>query len=96
LTIMLRKVVLGIALLLAALGVGLVSRRIWAPGLQVLGFAVLVFLGTAFESWRYRKAPPPGAQWQRTDEKFADPISGEEMEVQYDPVSGERRYVRRA
>jgi hypothetical protein len=93
---MLRKVVLGMALLLAALGVGLLSRRIWAPGFQVLGFAALVFLCTAFESWRYRKAaPPPGTQWQPTDERFADPISGEEMEVQYDPVSGERRYVRR-
>jgi hypothetical protein len=94
---MLRKVVLGIALLLAAVGVGLLSRQLWTPGFQVLGFATLVFVCTAFESWRYRKAPaPPGAQWQRTDEKFADPISGEEMEVQYDPVSGERRYVRRA
>jgi hypothetical protein len=86
---MLRKVVLGIALLLAAVG-------LWVPGLQMLIVAALVFLGTAFESWRYRKGPaPPGAQWQHTGERFADPVSGEEMEVQYDPVSGERRYVRR-
>ena len=93
---MLRKVILGIALLLAAVGLGLLSHQVWAPGFQALGIAALVFLGTAFESWRYRKAPaPPGTQWQRTDERFADPISGEEMEVQYDPVSGERRYVRR-
>jgi hypothetical protein len=93
---MLRKVVLGIALLLAAVGVWLVSRHVWAAGLQVLIVAALVFLGTAFESWRYRKGPaPPGAHWQHTGEKFADPVSGEEMEVQYDPVSGERRYVRR-
>jgi hypothetical protein len=93
---MLRRVILGIALLLAAVGLGLLSQRVWAPGFQALGVATVVFLGIALESWRYRKAPPPpGAQWQRTDEKFADPISGEEMEVQYDPVSGERRYVRR-
>jgi len=93
---MLRKVVLGLALLLAAVGVGLLSRQIWKPGIQALGFAALVFLGIAFENWRYRKAPaPPGTKWQHTDEKFADPISGEEMDVQYDPVSGERRYVRR-
>ena len=77
-------------------GLWLLSRHLWAPGLQVLVIAALVFLGTAFESWRYRKGPaPPGAQWQHTGEKFADPVSGEEMEVQYDPVSGERRYVRR-
>ncbi|HEV2700420.1 MAG TPA: hypothetical protein VGV09_02230 [Steroidobacteraceae bacterium] len=93
---MLRKFVLAIALLLAMVGLWLVSRRIWAPGLQALGIAAVIILGTVFERWRYRKdSAPHGAQWQPTDEKFADPISGEEMEVQYDPVSGERRYVRR-
>ena len=93
---MLRKVVLGIAALLALVGLWLVSQRVWAPGLQVLVVAALVFLGTAFERWRYRKgAGPRGAQWQQTDEKFADPITGEEMQVQYDPVSGERRYLPR-
>jgi hypothetical protein len=93
---MLRKFVLGSALLLAMVGLWLLSRRLWAPGLQMLAIAALVFLGIVFERWRYRKgAGPHGAQWQHTDEKFADPISGEELEVQYDPVSGERRYVRR-
>jgi len=62
---MLRKVVLGIALLLAVVGLWLVSRHVWVPGLQLLIVAALVFLGTAFESWRYRKGPaPPGAQWK--------------------------------
>ncbi|HTC50823.1 MAG TPA: hypothetical protein VK700_02685 [Steroidobacteraceae bacterium] len=93
---MLRRLVLAIALLLALVSLWLLSQRIWAPAAQLLVIAVLIFLGTAFERWRYRKdAGPHGAQWQHTDEKFADPISGEEMEVQYDPVSGERRYVRR-
>ncbi len=55
------------------------------PALQLLLLSGLIYAGTVFETWRYRKdAGPPGAQWQRTDEKFADPISGEEMEVQYD------------
>jgi hypothetical protein len=93
---MLRKIVLGLTLALVALGLWLLSRHVWVPGLQVLVIAAIVFIGTAFENWRYRKgAGPRGAQWQQTDEKFADPISGEELEVQYDPVSGERRYVRR-
>jgi hypothetical protein len=93
---MLRRFVLGTAGLLALAGLWLVSQRIWMPGLQVLGLAAVIILGTVFESWRYRKGSGPhGAQWQHTDEKFADPISGEELEVQYDPVSGERRYVRR-
>jgi hypothetical protein len=93
---MLRKVVIGSALLLAVLGLWMVSHQIWSGGIQLLCFAALVLLTTVFEGWRYRKAAaPPGAQWQHTDEKFADPITGEEMEVQYDPVSGERRYVSR-
>jgi hypothetical protein len=93
---MLRKVVLGFAVVMGVVGLGLVARGVWAPGFQLLVIATLVVLGTVFERWRYHKAPSaPGTQWQHTDEKFADPISGEEMEVQYDPVSGERRYVRR-
>ena len=93
---MLRKIVLGIALLLAAAGLWLLYLRVWSPGLQLLIVGGLIFVGTAFESWRYRKGSgPPSARWQQTDEKFADPISGEVMDVQYDPASGERRYVRR-
>jgi hypothetical protein len=94
--VILRRLVLGIALLLLAVGLCLLYLRAWLPGLQLLGLGTLIFAGTAFESWRYRKGPGPrNARWQQTAEKFADPISGEEMDVQYDPVSGERRYVRR-
>jgi hypothetical protein len=79
---MLRRFVLGIAVLLALVGLWLASQRIWMPGLQLLGLAAVIILGTVFESWRYRKdSGPHGAPWQHTDEKFADPISGEEMEV---------------
>jgi hypothetical protein len=93
---MLRKIVLGIALLLATAGLWLLCLRVWSPGLQLLVVGGLIFVGTAFESWRYRKGSgPQSARWQQTEEKFADPISGELMDVQYDPVSGERRYVRR-
>ena len=54
---------------------------------------VAILLGTAFERWRYRKAAPAGARWERTGERFEDPATGEVMEVQYDRASGERRYV---
>jgi hypothetical protein len=92
----LRKIVLGITLLLAAAGLWLLCLRVWTQGLQLLVVGALIFAGTAFEGWRYRKGSgPAGARWQQTEEKFADPISGEEMDVQYDPVSGERRYVPR-
>ena len=84
------------ALLAFAAGVLLMLWRVWSPGVQLLVMGALIFTATAFENWRYRKgAGPHAARWQATDETFADPISGEVMDVQYDPVSGERRYVRR-
>jgi hypothetical protein len=40
---------------------------------------------------------PPGtrleARFQRSDEVFADPTSGQRMRVWIDPANGERRYV---
>jgi hypothetical protein len=39
-------------------------------------------------------APPTGARWERTAERFEDPATGATMEVHYDRASGERRYVR--
>jgi hypothetical protein len=66
---MLRKIVLGIALLLAAAGLWLLHLRMWTPGLQLLVVGALIFVATALESWRYRKGPGPhGARWQQTDE----------------------------
>jgi hypothetical protein len=31
--------------------------------------------------------------WERTDERFIDPVSGHLMEVRYNPTTGERDYV---
>jgi hypothetical protein len=81
----------GIAVAAGALLVGSGSTR--GPGIYLLGLGTVTLLGTAFERWRYRKAPPAGARWERTPERFEDPATGETLEVQYDRVSGERRYV---
>lgn len=91
---MLRTIVLALgviavstgALLLAAAG----NR---GAGIYLMSVGAVIFLGTAFERWRYRNAPPAGASWERTGERFQDPATGETMEVQYDRASGERRYV---
>jgi hypothetical protein len=32
-------------------------------------------------------------RWQRTDEQFIDPTTGDPVEVMFDPRTGERRYV---
>lgn len=91
---MLRTAVLVFALLAVALGaylctMGMVSHG----GIQSLVFGLLTLVGTLFERWRYnnRNAAASG-NWQVTGERFADPESGREMEVLYDPDSGERRY----
>ncbi len=49
------------------------------------------------ERWRYRRKGHDrhGSQWQPTGERFEDTETGQTVEVHYDPVSGERRYVKK-
>jgi hypothetical protein len=91
---MLRVAVLTFATLLSAIGVYLMLKGITAPGVQALGVGIVIILGTLFERWRYTQSGRPLSQrWQATGERFADPTTGKDMEVFYDPASGERRYV---
>ena len=92
---MLRTVVLIIALIFAAVGAWLLSQGVTIPGAQALGVGGVLALGIIFERWRYQKSAPPDARWQPTGERFTDPVSGKDVEVLYDPVSGERRYLER-
>ena len=93
---MLRNAVLVFACLSVLLGIWLAFRGPVGPGLYALGFGILILLGTVFERWRYRKYErAPGSCWQATGERFVDPTTGKNVEVFYDPVSGERRYVER-
>jgi|SRR6185437_11367257 len=91
---MLRAGVLLLAFALACGGAWLHFVGEKGAGLKLLCAGVVIFAGVLFERWRYRKKDLPGANWQPTGERFADPQSGEVMEVLYDPTSGERRYVR--
>jgi len=93
---MLRIVVIGVAAILSCIGIVLLACGIRAPGWQVLALGAIVLVGTVFERWRYRRIEePPNGHWQRTDEKFIDPSTGEPVEVMFDPRTGERRYVAR-
>ncbi len=94
---MLRKAVLAFATLLAGIGVYLLLKGIIGPGVQALGIGIVIMLGTLFERWRYSNNDQSlDDRWQSTGERFSDPISGKNVEVFYDPVSGERRYVERS
>jgi hypothetical protein len=93
---MLRKAVLAFATLLSGSGVYLLLKGITGPGVQALGVGIVIILGTLFERWRYTHNDPRlDARWQSTGERFADPVTGKNVEVFYDPASGERRYVER-
>ena len=91
---MLRTIVLALGCIAAATGALLVATGPRGMGIYLLCVGAAVILGTAFERWRYHSAPPAGARWERTGERFEDPATGDTMEVQYDRASGERRYVR--
>ena len=56
-------------------------------------YGVLVVGGILFERSAYR---PPihrmRAGWQRTEERFTDPVSGVLTEVWFNPETGERDY----
>jgi hypothetical protein len=91
---MLRTVVIVVAGLLTCIGIGLIASGVHAPGWQVLALGVIILVGTLFERWRYRRIEKPSnGRWQRTDEQFIDPSTGDPVEVMFDPSTGERRYV---
>ena len=90
---MLRTVVIVVAAVLTCVGIVLIACGVHA-GWQALVLGVIVLIGTLFERWRYRRVEePPNGHWQRTDEQFIDPSTGEPVEVMFDPRTGERRYV---
>ena len=91
---MLRTIVFGLGGIAVAAGALSVMTGARGPGIYLICVGAAIILGTAFERWRYHNAPPAGAHWERTGERFEDPATGETLEVLYDRASGERRYVR--
>ena len=90
---MLRTAVLIFGCVILALGAFLFTLCPACGGIQTLIFGALLVLGTLFERWRYNnKNAALDADWQATGERFVDPETGKNMEVLYDPRSGERQY----
>lgn len=90
---MLRAVALILTIVL--LGAALLAV---AAGWHMLPFATLpaiLLFGLLFERYVYQpiRPEPPGPGWDRTPERFADPRSGQNVVVYYNPRTGERRYV---
>jgi hypothetical protein len=90
----LRKLVLGLALLVLCTGVLLLAVSP-ANAFPPLLFGAILTLGTVFERWRYKQPKTPGtARGVATGERFLDPETGALMEVWYDATNGERSYVK--
>ncbi|HEX3951031.1 MAG TPA: hypothetical protein VHW95_14340 [Steroidobacteraceae bacterium] len=91
---MLRVIVIAVGAILTCAGAVLIACGVHAPGWQALAIGVIVLIGTLFERWRYRRIEKPlKGNWERTEEQFIDPSSGQPVEVMFDPRTGERRYV---
>jgi hypothetical protein len=89
----LRRAVLIFGCLLLVLGAYLCTKGVVPGGIQTLVAGLLFILGTVFERWRYNnKNASSDGDWQATGERFVDPETGKNMEVWYDPRSGERQY----
>lgn len=85
------------AIVVLAVTAGLLLVGFILPGLMVFAiWAATAALGLAFERFRYKPVldAPQGPGWERTDERFVDPSSGETLTVYYHPATGKRAYVR--
>lgn len=93
---MMRAIVLAIGLLCCAGGVLGVTLGGAEAGIGFLVFGLLILAGTLFERHYHRNLTAlPGPGWERMEERFKDPSTGEILDVWYNPQSGERRYVTR-
>ena len=91
---MLRKLLLGLGLLVLAGGVLLVLAQP-ANAFPLLILGGLLTLSAVFERWRYKQPKTAAAaRGAATGERFVDPESGALMEVYYDATTGERTYVK--
>ncbi|HXA47626.1 MAG TPA: hypothetical protein VNW52_08350 [Burkholderiaceae bacterium] len=90
---MLRSTLLGIACVLALVGVfRLFAGDAGAWPMAIWG--VVLVLAVVLERWRYQQRDDvDGGEWQATEERFVDPETGREVQVFYQPTTGKRRYM---
>lgn len=92
---MLRSVLVFLGL--AALALGALCLIIGAdpPAYTLLIWGAVLLAAIVYERFRYKPlaSAVPGADWQRTSERFVDPDSGKTVTVYLQPGSGERQYV---
>jgi hypothetical protein len=89
------RIALGILAVAAVLGavVALVAG-VAIVALEALIAAAVLGIGAAYEHGRYRATVKAGdaSRYERTDEVFTDPTTGQLTRVWYDQASGRRDY----
>jgi hypothetical protein len=92
---MLRSVVAVLAVLVV-IGGAVATLTVGPAGIGWLVMGVLVLIGLLAERVYYKRivdrAPDP--RFERTSERFRDPVTGAVVDVYADPKTGERAYVR--
>ncbi len=85
--------VTGCLLLFGGLVAGIVNLQ--PAGIEMAIVGLVLAGGVVFERWRYKPAVRgrPGARWRSTGERFFDPGTGKEIQVYFDPDTGDRNYV---
>lgn len=93
---MLRRVLVGISVLLLLAGLALLLTAGALGGLAPAGLGGLLLLALAIERHRYMRVDDtvPGPDWQPTGERFRDPGGDAEVAMYFQPATGKRRYVR--
>jgi hypothetical protein len=92
---MLRKAILIVgAVLLTISVVGVLTGRTGAM-IGPAAFGAVLVVAVLVERYIYKPIgnEPPGPGWDKTAERFADPRSGKDVTVYFNPATGQRRYV---
>jgi hypothetical protein len=91
---MLRSATLFICVIAVIVLVAGATNAGW-PTLPFALIPAILLLGLLVERFIYKPicSERPGPGWERTLERFADPRSGRNIVVYYNPRTGERRYV---
>jgi hypothetical protein len=91
---MLRSALLVVGVILTGTGLVFLIKHGTCSGWPFLIWGTILLITVLFERWRYRRIEHPKSdQWQRTEECFEDPETRRNVEVFYNPSTGERRYA---
>lgn len=88
---MLRSAALAVAICI--LGIAAVAAIVDHVAWPVVFWVAVIAFAVQRQRYGAAQLRRPGPGWQSTGERFFDDASGLQVEVSFNPASGERRYV---